>query len=58
MGSRMANQYSCSACGFQVRADDKQEVIDHVQKHAGEAHDMDVSSADIRSGMEEVSIAD
>jgi predicted small metal-binding protein len=53
----MANQYSCSACGFQVQADDEQEVIDHVQKHADEAHDMDVSSADIRSGMEEVNIA-
>ncbi|WP_436936274.1 DUF1059 domain-containing protein [Halovenus marina] len=53
----MANQYSCSACGFQVQADDEQEVIDHVQKHADEAHDMDVSSDDIRSGMEEVNIA-
>jgi predicted small metal-binding protein len=49
----MAHQYTCSACSFQVRSDEEEEVITHVQKHAEEAHDMDVSSDDVREGMEE-----
>lgn len=48
----MAHQFTCSACAFQIRSDDQQEVIDHVQQHAGDSHDMKMSPADIRDGME------
>lgn len=51
----MANQYSCSACGFQVQSDDEDEVVDHVREHADEMHGMDMSEADIRDGIEEIS---
>lgn len=54
----MAHQYTCSACSFQVQSDDDEEVINHVQEHAEEAHDMDVSSADVRDGMEETHTQD
>lgn len=48
----MAHQYSCSACAFQVRSEDDQEVIDLVQNHAKEKHDMSPEASDIRDGME------
>lgn len=53
----MVHQYSCDACAFQVRSEDDDELIELVQNHAGEAHDMDVSKRDVRSGWEEVELA-
>jgi predicted small metal-binding protein len=49
----MPQQFTCSACAFQVRSDDEDELISHVQDHADHAHDMDMSAADVREGMEE-----
>jgi predicted small metal-binding protein len=48
----MAHQYSCSACAFQVRSENEDEIIDLVQNHAEEQHDMSPSADDIRDGME------
>jgi len=50
----MAHQFSCSACAFQVRSENDDEVIELVQNHAREMHDMDVSRDDVMDGWESV----
>jgi predicted small metal-binding protein len=50
----MAQQYSCSQCEFQVRSEDDGELIELVQHHAEEYHDMSPSAGDIRDGMKTV----
>jgi predicted small metal-binding protein len=50
----MTHQFTCSACAFQIRSDDDEELVDHVREHADEAHDMNVPPDDIRDGMVEV----
>jgi predicted small metal-binding protein len=52
----MAHQFSCSACGFQVRSENDDELIELVRNHAGEIHDMDVSPSDVRAGWEDASL--
>jgi len=52
----MAHQFSCSACGFQVRSENDDELIEHVQDHANEMHDMDVPPEDVRNGWESVAV--
>jgi len=52
----MAHQFSCSACGFQVRSENDDELIELVRNHAGEMHDMNVSPSDVRAGWEDVSL--
>jgi predicted small metal-binding protein len=49
----MAHQFTCDACGFQIRSEDDNELIGIVQTHADEKHDMSVSDADVRDGWEE-----
>lgn len=53
----MAHQFSCSACGFQVRSDDGDEVIELVRGHASDKHDMELSEGDVHDGWEEVSLS-
>ena len=50
----MVHQFTCSACSFQVRSDDDGEVVDFVQEHADEMHDMTISESDVRDGIENV----
>jgi predicted small metal-binding protein len=38
---KMAKQVNCD-CGFMVRAQSDDELVQHVQLHAREIHDMDV----------------
>lgn len=52
----MAHQYSCSACAFQVRSEDDDEVIELVRNHAKESHDMEMSRRDVRDGWEDADI--
>lgn len=52
----MVHQYTCSACAFQVRSEDDDEVVDLVRDHAREKHDMNVSESDVRDGWEEVRV--
>jgi predicted small metal-binding protein len=52
----MAQQYSCSACAFQVQSENEDEVIELVQNHAQEYHDMSPSDSDVRDGMEDASM--
>lgn len=49
----MARQYSCSACAFQVQSENEDEVIELVQNHAQEYHDMSPSDNDVRDGIED-----
>ena len=53
-GANMAHQYSCSACEFQVRSENDDELIELVQHHAQEYHDMSPSEGDVRDGMKTV----
>jgi hypothetical protein len=50
----MVHQYTCDGCAFQIRSEDDDEVVELVRNHAKEAHDMEVSSQDVRSGWNDV----
>ncbi len=52
----MVHQYTCSACAFQVRSDDDDEVIELVRNHADGSHGMEVAPQDVRDGWEEVEL--
>ena len=44
--------YSCDpACGFMVRSHDEAELTGIVKEHAKKAHNMDMTDAQIKSGM-------
>lgn len=47
----MAHQYSCSACEFQVRSEDQDEVIELVRTHASDMHDLEFSADEVRDGI-------
>jgi predicted small metal-binding protein len=47
-------EYTCSACDFQIRSETEDELVEFVQQHASDAHDMDVSRGDVRSGWHSV----
>ncbi|MFC6863715.1 DUF1059 domain-containing protein [Halomicroarcula sp. GCM10025817] len=50
----MAHQYSCSACEFQVRSEDQDEVIELVRTHAQDMHDKSFSADQVRDGIQTV----
>lgn len=54
----MAHQYACSECSFMVRSENDDEVVEFVQQHAQDAHDMRVAADDVRGGWEMVEAAD
>lgn len=47
--------FECGApdCTFSIRANDVEEIIDHVQQHAKEKHDRDVDADHVRSRIED-----
>jgi predicted small metal-binding protein len=52
----MVHQFSCSACAFQVRSEDDDELIATVQNHARDHHEMELSPSDVRDGWEDVEL--
>lgn len=43
---------SCDpACGFMIRSEDEQEVLDTARKHVKNKHNMEVSDEDLRKRM-------
>jgi len=50
----MANQFECSDCGFMVRSENNDEIIEFVQQHAEDAHQMQVAADDVRAGWQSV----
>lgn len=46
----MAHEFGCSACEFHVRSENDDELIELVQNHAEEMHDLDLSQQDVRDG--------
>ncbi|WP_336035035.1 DUF1059 domain-containing protein [Halobacterium yunchengense] len=48
----MAHQYECSACGFMVRSEDDDELIDIVREHANDAHGLNITRSEVREGWE------
>lgn len=51
-----AHQYTCSACAFQVRSENEDEVVGIIQDHARGTHDMDMSEQDVRDGVENITV--
>lgn len=50
----MTVEYQCSACEFMIRSEEEDELVEFVQTHASDVHDMSMSDADIRGGWTEV----
>lgn len=48
----MAHQYTCSACAFQIRSDDDEKIIELVQEHADEKHDIHLPRSEVTSSWE------
>ena len=50
----MTRQFECpqDGCEFMVRANDEDEVVDIVERHAQERHGMSMDESDIRSEMQ------
>lgn len=55
-GDSMVNayRYTCTDDAFQVRSENRDEVIDMVRDHAQDTHDMSMSREDVEDGLEEV----
>lgn len=54
-----AYEFTCSDEGehvFQVHTEDRDEVIEVVQRHAKDKHDMSMSEEDIKEGLQEVQV--
>ena len=50
----MVKQVDCTECEFLIRNEDSDQLIEFVQKHAQESHDMAPSRADVEGWMTEV----
>ncbi|MFC7044216.1 DUF1059 domain-containing protein [Halobacteriaceae archaeon GCM10025711] len=52
----MAKEFTCTAdgCNFSVRANEEDEVVEHVQEHAQKQHGMDLARQDIVDGIRTV----
>lgn len=46
----MTKEYQCSACDFMIRSEAEDELVEFVQRHANDVHDLSMSDGDIRSG--------
>jgi predicted small metal-binding protein len=53
-----AYEFTCSDDGhsFQVATEDSDEVIDVVQRHAKQKHDMSMSRKEVTDGLKEVEV--
>jgi predicted small metal-binding protein len=51
--AEMAKQYTCDACGETLMADRASALVEKVQKHGEEEHNMDLEAEDIREGIED-----
>lgn len=49
----MAKQFTCDVCGETLTADRESRLVEKVQEHAQEEHDMELESEDIREGIED-----
>ena len=49
----MAKKFECPECGKVFTEDRKTRLIEIVQDHAENAHDMDLDDEDIREGIED-----
>lgn len=50
----MGYRYQCSEDVFQVTSENRDELVDMVQQHARNSHEMNLERGDIEDGMEEV----
>lgn len=50
-------QYFCEQCAFEMGSEHDEELIDPVQEHRNEHHDLSVQADDIRAGWERVGSA-
>ena len=49
----MAKEYTCEACGETFVGDRESVLVEEVQKHAEEEHDMDMDGDDVRADIED-----
>lgn len=49
----MAKTYTCGVCGEEIAADMETRLVEMVQDHAREEHDMEMEAEDIRTGIED-----
>ena len=49
----MAKEYTCDACGESLMADRESRLVEMVQNHAREEHDMELEAEDIRMDIED-----
>ena len=53
----MTKEVACSQCGFRVRADSDDELVEHFKQHAGEAHHSEPSREQILAMAKTVQVA-
>ncbi len=49
----MAYMYTCGVCDHEFSDENRSDLIDMVQEHADEEHNMDLSRSDIREDIKE-----
>lgn len=49
----MAKMFECPECGGELTASSQKVLIEKVQEHAKEEHDMELDEEDIRDGIED-----
>lgn len=49
----MAKQYTCDVCGETMTDDMETRLVERVQEHEQQEHDLDMSAVDIREGIED-----
>ncbi len=53
----MAKEVACRSCGFRVRADSDDELVEHLQLHNREAHQRETSREQILAVAKTVEVA-
>jgi predicted small metal-binding protein len=53
----MTKEVACSQCGFRVRADSDDELVEHFQQHNKAAHHMETSREQILAKAKTVQVA-
>lgn len=49
----MAKTFTCDVCGEEFMEDRESVLVEKVQEHADEEHDMELDADDIRDGIED-----
>jgi predicted small metal-binding protein len=53
----MTKEFTCSSCGFRVRSDSDDELVEHAKLHAKEAHQRELNREQILGMAKTVQVA-